>query len=96
MEVEIVGIDSQVDKYEITKALAEIFHSQEFFSSTNDPKARRMNFDVVLEEATVLGRLHNGRAKLRLPTQQDGQHFLDWVKQNPSHFRYAYFSTSMC
>jgi RNA-dependent RNA polymerase len=75
MEFDIQFIDPKADKYEVTKVLAEVLHSEEFFESPDDPKARPMNFEVVLEEATVLGTLHSGRGKLRIPTGEEGSHF---------------------
>jgi hypothetical protein len=90
MEFDIVGIDSRADKYEVTKAIAAVLHSGEFFSSLDDPKARPMNFEVMLEESKIVGTSHNGRGKLRVPTNQDGQHFYKWLRLPENRIRFAH------
>jgi hypothetical protein len=89
MEFEIAGIDSRANKYEVTKAIAAVLHSEEFFTSPDDSRPRPMNFQVTLEEPTVLGPLHNGRGKLCIPTKRDGQLFSKWTRLPKNKIRFG-------
>jgi hypothetical protein len=89
MEFEIAWIDSRANKYEVIKAIATVLHSEEFFSSPDDSRPRPMNFEVSLEEPTVLGPLHNGRGKLCIPTKRDGQLFWNWLRLPKNKIRFG-------
>jgi hypothetical protein len=78
MEFEIWNVDRSADKYEITKAFAEILHSAEFFDE-DDPKARRMNLKIEMEESEH-GYLHQGKGRLTLPTVKAGETFKRWLR----------------
>jgi hypothetical protein len=79
MEIDIERIPYHADKFELKTALATVLHSPEFFSKYA-PKARPMNFGVVLEESKLLGYQNNSVGVLQLPTYEDGLHFMKWVR----------------
>jgi RNA-dependent RNA polymerase len=84
MELELTCIDFDANVYDVRKAVQEVLHGPFFYDPNNkDNKGRKPNFEVVMGKSPA-GRLHNGRAALRLPTTL-GNRLLRWYRESDEH-----------
>jgi RNA-dependent RNA polymerase len=79
MEFTIESVSKNASNYDVKRAFAEVLHSEDFYNPASQ-KGRPMNMDVWLKESSVLGFRHAGEGKLTLPTRQDGERFLRWLR----------------
>lgn len=82
MEFDIERVSFNATHYDVRRAFAQILHSEEFFNA-NDPKARPMNIEVVLNQSNA-GRSHDGTGTVTLPTRPDGEKFFKWLRSGNS------------
>lgn len=85
MEFEIDRVSFDATHYDVRRAIARVVHSEEFYNA-NNPKARPMNIEVILNPSDY-GRAHNGSGKLTLPTRPDGEKFLRWLKEAGNYIK---------
>jgi RNA-dependent RNA polymerase len=84
MEFELTDIDFDADIYDVRKAVQEVLHGPDFFDPNDkDNKGRKPNFEVVMGRS-LAGRIHNGRAALRLLTTL-GTRLFTWYKESEGH-----------
>lgn len=82
MEFDIDRVSFNATHYDVRRALAQVLHSEEFYNA-NDPRARPMNIEVILNQSNA-GRSHDGTGKLTLPTRHDGEKFFKWLRAGNS------------
>jgi RNA-dependent RNA polymerase len=77
MEIEITRIDFDADVYDVRKAIALTLHGPDLFDP-NDPDnhGRKPNFEIEMGKSPA-GRIHNGKAILRVATKLGGR-LLKW------------------
>jgi RNA-dependent RNA polymerase len=84
MEFELTCIDSDATVYDVRKAVQEVLHGPELFDPNDkDNKGRKPNFEVVMGKSPA-GRIHNGRAALRLPATL-GNRLFRWYRESGEH-----------
>lgn len=84
MELELTRIDHGADIYDIRKAIQEVLHGPEFYDPNDrENKGRKPNFQVILRKSPS-GRMHDGKAALRLPAQL-GSKFFRWYRESDQH-----------
>jgi RNA-dependent RNA polymerase len=84
MEFELTRIDRDADVYAVRKAVEEVIHGPDLFDINHpDNKGRKPNFQVVMGESPA-GRIHNGKAALRLPLKL-GQKLFRWYRESEEH-----------
>lgn len=81
MEIGIHYLPNDVSKWDVTRLLAKILHSDEF--GATPPGERLINFRVKLNPSSLGGARNNGTGILTLPTTAVGGRFLGWVMDNP-------------
>ena len=84
MEIELTRIHLDANVYDVRKAVEEVLHGHDLYDPNNpDNKGRKPNFEVLTGESPA-GRLHNGKAILRLPKKL-GSRLLRWYKDTDEH-----------
>ena len=84
MEFELKWIDIDATIYDVRKAVQEVLHGPELYDPNNkENKGRKPNFEVVMEKSPA-GRIHNGRALLRLPGGL-GNKLFGWYRDSEEH-----------
>ena len=84
MELELKWIHADADIYDVRKAVQEVLHGPELYDPNNkENKGRKPNFEVVMGISPA-GRIHNGRAFLRLPVRL-GQKLFRWYRDSEEH-----------
>jgi RNA-dependent RNA polymerase len=84
MELELARIDYDADIYDVRKAVAEVLHGPDLYDPNHsDNKGRKPNFDIVMGKSPA-GRIHNGRAALRLPARL-GIKLHKWYRESEEH-----------
>ena len=84
MELELKWIHADADIYDVRKAVQDVLHGPELYDPNNkENKGRKPNFEVVMGISPA-GRIHNGRAFLRLPGNL-GQKFFRWYRESEEH-----------
>jgi RNA-dependent RNA polymerase len=69
MELELTRIDYNADIYDVRKAVEEVLHGPDLYDPNHkDNRGRKPNFDIVMGKSPA-GRVHNGKAALRLPAR---------------------------
>ncbi|KAI0253555.1 RdRP-domain-containing protein [Lactifluus subvellereus] len=81
MEIDLRGIDSEADVYHVRKAVELVLHGPDLYDP-NDKKyrGRKPNFEVVMGKGPA-GRIHNGTAVLRVPTDV-GLQLIRWCRDS--------------
>ena len=81
MEIDLRGIDFDMDVYRVWKAVELVLHSLDLYNPNDKRhKGRKPNFDVVMGKSPA-GRIHNGTATLRVPTHL-GLRLLRWSRES--------------
>ena len=85
MNLNIQYLPRDVNRWDVTRALAPILHSDEFAPRQRDPNKvdRPVNFKVELKESKAGGVGNDGTGVLTLPTESLGKKFLLWIKEKP-------------
>jgi len=81
MEFDLRNVDTGVDEFAVTMAIAKVLHNFPFRTNSED---RLINFQVELYREKSIGARNDGAGALRLPTKNLGQKFLRWYK-DPSN-----------
>ena len=84
MELELTYIDFDADVYAIRKAVEQVLHGPDLYDPNHpDNEGRKPNFEVVMGKSPT-GRMHNGRAALRLHTKL-GLKLFKWYRESEEH-----------
>ena len=84
MELELTRIDFDADVYAVRKAVEEVLHGPDLYDPKHpDNKGRKPNFEIVMGKSPA-GRIHNGKAALRLPTKL-GIKLFKWYRESEEH-----------
>src|SRR5579863_740609 len=84
MELELTRIDIDANVYDVRKAVEEVLHGPDLFDPNHkDNKGRKPNFQVEMGKSPA-GRIHNGKAALRLPTNL-GNKLFRWYRDSEEH-----------
>ena len=84
MELELGRIDSSMDLYDVTTALAVIMHSEDYFPRKSEDEPL-INFKVELQSHETLQ--HNGKGRLTVPARSIGKKLLRVLVEMPSDKR---------
>jgi len=69
MELELKYVDLDADIYDVRKAVEEVLHGPDLYDPNHkDNKGRKPNFMVLMNKSPA-GRIHDGKATLRLPAK---------------------------
>jgi len=80
MNIDIRYIPREVSEWDVTRAIANILHGDEFPVSEEE---REINFKVELDDDDVSGVGHKGSGTLTVPQAAIGRKFLAVVKETP-------------
>ena len=84
MELELTRIDFNADIYAVRKAVEQVLHGPDLYDPNHpDNKGRPPNFEIVMGKSPA-GRIHNGKAALRLPTKL-GSKLFKWYRESEEH-----------
>ena len=84
MELELTQIDHDADIYDVRKAIQEVLHGPDFYDPNDrENKGRKPKFLVSMRKSPS-GRMHDGKAALRLPTKL-GSQLLKWYRESKKH-----------
>ncbi|KAL4268526.1 RNA-dependent RNA polymerase [Pleurotus pulmonarius] len=81
MNLNIQYIPRDAGKWDVTRKLAEVLHSNEF--SRREPGERVLNFKISLGDSKLGGVRNDGSGVLTLPDVSVGDRFLRYVKDRP-------------
>ena len=77
MEIELTNISFEASVYDVRKAVAAVLHGPDFFDPNNrENKGRLPNFEIIMGKSPA-GRIHNGKAILRVGSKL-GSQLLRW------------------
>jgi RNA-dependent RNA polymerase len=84
MELELTRIDYDADVYDVRKAVETVLHGPDLYDPNDrDNKGRKPNFQIEMGISPA-GRIHNGRAALRLPSKL-GVRLFKWYRESDEH-----------
>jgi RNA-dependent RNA polymerase len=84
MELELTHIHIDADVYDVRKAVEQVLHGPDLYDPNHkDNKGRKPNFEIVMGKSPA-GRIHNGKAALRLPTKL-GIKLFKWYWESKEH-----------
>ncbi len=84
MELELTRIDYDADVYDVRKAVETVLHGPDLYDPNDrDNKGRKPNFQIEMGKSPA-GRIHNGRAALRLPSKL-GARLFKWYRESDEH-----------
>lgn len=86
MDLAIIYLPSDVNKWTVTRCIASVLHSDEFAPQRLEKQNavdRPINFLVTLNPSKAGGVGNDGTGTLTLPTVEVGHKFLRWVKETP-------------
>jgi len=84
MELELTRIDIDANVYDVRKAIEQVLHGPDLFDPNHkDNKGRKPNFQLEMGKSPA-GRIHNGKAALRLPTNL-GNKLFRWYRESEEH-----------
>ncbi|KAK0463788.1 RNA dependent RNA polymerase-domain-containing protein [Desarmillaria tabescens] len=81
MNIALHYLPTTVNAWDVTRALAEVLHSDEFHPVHENE--RPLNFKVELNPSKMGGVRNDGTGILQLPTEAIGRKFLGWAKETP-------------
>lgn len=80
MEIELRNVERLATSYDVTRAIAEILHSESFVATYRTRQSRPVNFQVVLSPDTVTNSIRNGGTGiLTIPYLQLAKKFLIYL-----------------
>ena len=78
-------ISSEADVYDVRKAVAAVLHGPDFYDPNDRKnKGRVPNFDIIMGKSPA-GRIHNGRAILRVGSDL-GHDLLRWSRKSTDNY----------
>jgi RNA-dependent RNA polymerase len=84
MELELKYVDVDADIYDVRKAVEKVLHGPDLYDPNHpDNKGRKPNFMVLMDKSPA-GRIHNGKAILRLPSKL-GSRLFRWYNDSDKH-----------
>lgn len=83
MELQINYIPRGVNSWTMTRAIADVLHSEDFPKSSEHDSDRLLNFRVELRPSPIGGVRNSGSGVLSLPYVGVARMFLNWTKESP-------------
>lgn len=80
MELAIKYIPGEANKWDVTRAISEVVHADDFHTAIN---GRRLNFQVKLNDTPAGGIRNDGTGFVTFPSYADGLKFLACVDKEP-------------
>jgi RNA-dependent RNA polymerase len=84
MEIELTRISFEADVYDVRKAVAAVLHGPDLYDPNDrENKGRLPNFEVIMGTSPA-GRIHNGKAVLRVSSNL-GRKLIKWNRESRDH-----------
>ncbi|KAF8893574.1 RNA dependent RNA polymerase-domain-containing protein [Infundibulicybe gibba] len=81
MDLGLAYIPGEANNWTVTRAIAEVLHSEEFAS--RKPDERVINFRVRLNPSKLGGLRNDGTGTLTVPSREIGGRLLRWIEETP-------------